>query len=89
MEELVGERGFKPFECVGTKKESLTAFYLSLVKNRRSRNFSQNKKSLVLLNYFKNKILPKHPNLEKESKKIITYWNAQHNLAKDIEEILI
>lgn len=29
MEQLVGERGFKPFECVGTQKESRIAFSLS------------------------------------------------------------
>ena len=32
MRQLMGERGFKPFECVGTKKESQLAFRLSLQK---------------------------------------------------------
>jgi hypothetical protein len=32
MQQLVGERGFKPFECVGTKAESQLAFKLSLKK---------------------------------------------------------
>lgn len=32
MEQLTGRRGFKPFECVGTKKESKLAFELSLKK---------------------------------------------------------
>lgn len=62
MQQLMGERGFKPFECVGTKKESLVAFYLSLKKS---------KDLPILLKYFKEKILPKYPNLNKESKAII------------------
>jgi len=32
MRQLMGERGFKPFECVGTKKESRLALRLSLQK---------------------------------------------------------
>lgn len=35
MEQLTGEKGFKPFECVGTKKESITAFKLSLEKTNK------------------------------------------------------
>jgi len=59
MQQLIGERGFKPFECVGTKKESLAAFYLSLKKS---------KDLPILLKYFKEKILSKYSlkSLEKE-----------------------
>jgi len=32
MQQLIGERGFKPFECVGTKKENKLAFKLSKEK---------------------------------------------------------
>ena len=88
MQELIGEKKFKPFECVGTKKESLIAFYLSLskiTKNQRSRDF---RKIPFLLKYFQNKILPKYPNLEKESKKILDSWNNQHNLPEGFEKIL-
>ncbi len=35
MQQLIGKRGFKPFECVGTKKESITAFRLSLKKAKK------------------------------------------------------
>ncbi len=75
MKELIGERRFKPFECVGTKKETVSAFYLSWKKYREQ--FSV--KMPFLLKYFERKILPKYPNLEKESKKILTSWNNQHN----------
>lgn len=36
MLQLIGKRGFKPFECVGTKKESRLAFELSLKKAKKS-----------------------------------------------------
>lgn len=32
MENLLGQKGFKPFECVGTIKEARLAFQLSLIK---------------------------------------------------------
>ena len=95
MKELTGEKGFKPFECVGTKKESITAFYLSLSRYRRqqgtSKKFSRDQVSFrmpFLLEYFEKKILPKYPNLEKESRKIMNSWNKQHNLPKNLEIIL-
>ena len=50
MKKLIGE--IKPFECVGTKKEILAAFYLSLQKS------SVSVRPPALLEYFKDKILP-------------------------------
>jgi len=82
MEELIGLKKFKPFECVGTKKESLIAFYLSLKKTQRIGE------SPFLLKYFQNKILPQYPNLEVESKKIFNSWNNQNNLPKEFAEVL-
>ncbi len=70
MKELVGKERFKPFECVGTKKESLVAFYLSW---RKTGGIG---------------ILPKYPNLDKESKKILSSWNKQHSLPKEFAETL-
>ncbi|MDP2864127.1 MAG: hypothetical protein Q8N73_00480, partial [bacterium] len=84
MQELIGERGFKPFECVGTKKETLAAFYLSWKKNRDPVSI----KLPFLLEYFEKKILPKHPNLRKESIKILNSWNNQNNLPKELKKIL-
>ena len=85
MQELIGEKNFKPFECVGTKKECLIAFYLALCRFRRRRS---NKNLPFLLNYFEKNILPKYPNLEKEAKKILNSWNEQNNLPKKFEKIL-
>lgn len=36
MKILIGQRGFKPFECVGTKEESQMAFFLSLKKTKKA-----------------------------------------------------
>lgn len=76
MQELIGEKRFKPFECVGTQKESLTALYLGLKKDRDRASIQLP----FLLSYFEKKILPKYPDLEKESKKILNSWNKQHNI---------
>ncbi len=73
MQELIGESGTKPFECVGTQKESLVAFYLSWKKNK-SKPF--------LLEYFERKILPKHKNLDKVSRELLASWNKENYLPK-------
>jgi len=73
MQELIGERGTKPFECVGTQKESLVAFYLSWKKS---------KSKPVLLKYFEREILPKHKNIDKASKELLASWNKENNLPK-------
>jgi len=80
---LMGQKDFKPFECVGTKKENLIVFYLSWKKAK------EGKKSLpFLLKYFEKNILEKYKNLGKESKRILNSWNNQHNLTKEFEKIL-
>ena len=87
MLELIGvgsPRRFKPFECVGTKKENLIAVYLSWKKC--GEQFSA--ELPFLLKYFEEKILPKYQNLKKESEKTLSSWNNQNNLPKEFEEIL-
>ena len=77
---LIREKDHKPFECVGTKEETLVALYLSLKKT---------KKSLpILLTKFKEEIVPKHPNLDQLSNKILNSWNEEHNLPANLEKIL-
>ena len=77
IKELIGESRFKPFECVGTKKESLIAFYLSLKKAKK-----QKVKLPYLLKYFKINTLKKHKNLERQSEKLMVSWNKNHNIPK-------
>ena len=85
MKELIGEGKFKPFECVGTKKESQAAFYLSWKKAKES----ESDKLPFLLDYFEKKVLPKYPVLKRSSKEIMNSWSDQHDLPKSFEKILI
>jgi len=84
MKSLIEKGEPKPFECVGTKKESLIAFYLSYKK---SIGWACDKLPL-LLKYFEKRILPKYPNLEKEARKLMNSWNNQNNLSREFEKIL-
>lgn len=74
MMELLGEKNIKPFECVGTKKETLVAFYLSWKKNNK----------LALLKQFEKKVLKKYPQIEKYSKEIMGHW-GKNNLPKGFD----
>ena len=80
MEELVGERNFKPFECVGTTHESLVAFYLSLQKTHPPLP--------PLLQYFRQNIAKKHHTLPKESRALLGSWNKNHSILTRLEKIL-
>jgi len=80
MEELTGERGFKPFECVGTTRESLVAFYLSLQKTHPPLP--------PLLQYFRQNIAKKHHTLPKESRALLGSWNKNHALPPHLEKAL-
>lgn len=80
MEELVGEGHFKPFECVGTAKESLCAFYLSLQKTHPPLP--------PLLKHFRAHIAKKHPNLHQTAKSLLSSWNQNHFLLPKFERRL-
>ena len=80
MEELVGDRRFKPFECVGTIKESLAAFYLCLRKTHPP--------FPALLKHFRQHIAKKHPDLHESERKIMSSWNTQHTIPLNLEKRL-
>lgn len=82
MKELIGESRFKPFECVGTKKESLIAFYLSWEKAKKEKNYP------YLLKYFEDKILIKHPNLRNEAERLMGSWFEQNSLSAQFKNLL-
>ena len=82
MKELIGESRFKPFECVGTKKESLIAFYLSWEKVKKEKSYP------CLLKYFEDKILVKHPNLANEAKGLMGSWFEQNSLSAEFKSLL-
>lgn len=84
MFQLTGQKNFKPFECVGTKKESLIAFYLSWRKYKGE--FSGNPP--LLLKYFEKRIMLKYKNLEIEAKKLMNSWSNRNYLPKEFEKFL-
>jgi len=70
LQRLLGKKGIKPFECVGTFKELRIALYLSCKK------YENNKEPMpYLLTYFKKNILPHYLHIDKESKRFFnTYF---------------
>ena len=72
---LIKRSKVKPFECVGTKEESLLAFYLSSQKER------FNKKPF-LLRYFDKNISSKI-----QVSKILNSWNRKNNLPKKFRKL--
>lgn len=83
MQELTGEKRFKPFECVGTAKESIAAFFLSAKKAER-----EDGELPGLLVYFKKRILPRRKNIAKTAARILSSWNRRHFLPAQFEDIL-
>ena len=80
MLKLVGERGAKPFECVGTKEENLAALYLSW-KRYKSRPAAG---MPFLLKYFEKNILTKRPEIKKKSASILRARNKQNFIPKNL-----
>lgn len=74
MLKLIGKKETKPFECVGTKKESLLAFYLSFQKN----------KNYYLLDYLNKKGYFK----KIKPDKILTSFDEKNNLPLKFKKIL-
>lgn len=85
MLQLIGLEKFKPFECVGTKKESLIAFYLSW-KRYKTETPS---KLPFLLRYFERNILTKYKNLDSEAKNVMNAWSNQNNLPKKFKSVFL
>jgi len=83
MQELIGIKNFKPFECVGTKKESKVAFYLAWKKKK-----SDGGELPFLLNWFEKNILPKEKNWEKVSREIMQGFDQNHFLPQEFEKTL-
>ncbi len=94
MKKLIGIKRNKPLECVGTRKESLVAFYLSWKKANRVGE------SPFLLRYFEEKVIPwkirkgfvkglsQYAKMEKETKELMTSWNKKHNVPKELIKYL-
>jgi len=82
---LLGKDAHKPFECVGTYDETLTAFYLSVVKFRERH---PNQALPPLLDFLEKNVLSKEKNLQQTAEKVLCFWNSDHNLPKELEIIV-
>ncbi len=79
LKELTGMARFKPFECVGTEKETIAALFLAK---------KEYTKLPYLLKYADKEILPKYPNIKREAERILSSWNARNALPRDYTKLL-
>jgi hypothetical protein len=83
LKQLVGEDDHKPFECVGTRDETVAALHLALDRARR-----ESLKLPLALQYVEKEVLPRFPNAAEISKDVLNGWSADHCLPQVYEEIL-
>ena len=83
LKELAGTHGHKPFECVGTHDETITALHLASMRARREHG-----EPPVALQFVEREILPLHPGVETLSKDVLCAWSAEHNLPVEYERLL-
>jgi len=81
LKQLTGLAKFKPFECVGTHKETVAALFLANEKHG-------NKKLPFLLQYARKEIFPKHPHIKREAAHILSSWDARNALPRDFTKLL-
>lgn len=81
-QKLLGVAGNKPFECVGTYRETLAAYFLSLERRKNDENFP------ALLKFFQREILPGYPKIKEDSRRLLTSWNQENLLPEKFERIL-
>ncbi|OGD62931.1 hypothetical protein A2160_04150 [Candidatus Beckwithbacteria bacterium RBG_13_42_9] len=80
---LVGKEAQKPFDCVGTKEESLAAFYLGCQKNKR-----EGRELPALLAKIYDEILSQEKNLPERSEQILTAWNEDNFVPEKLTILL-
>jgi hypothetical protein len=83
IQELSGVSGHKPFECVGTRRETIAALYLGL---RRAK--TQCAELPLVWRYVEEHVLPKYTHAQDLVPEILLAWSDNHTLPKDYEAIL-
>lgn len=81
--ELTGYGETKPFECVGTHEESLSALYMCLETARQ-----ESPDLPPLLALISENILKHETQMDTRSQNILNSWNNEHALPQTFEEIL-
>jgi UDP-N-acetyl-alpha-D-muramoyl-L-alanyl-L-glutamate epimerase len=80
--ELIGQTKIKPLECVGTKQESLVAFFLS------SNWYQDNSQPLPVVLEKLQPLLDNQPNLPAQAETILTGWNENHLVPPQLLEFI-
>ncbi len=80
---ILGERDHRPFECIATKEEVLTALHLSIQKHDRNHTPLPQ-----LLQHANTHILPKYTNIINNRTEILFDWNEEHNLPSSWADLL-
>lgn len=83
IQELTGLSRHKPFECVGTVKETLAALYLCLQQAKARRDPLP-----PVLQYVEAHLLPKYPDLSGLAQEILSGWSDTHYLPQEYARLL-
>lgn len=81
--DLMGNGNPKPFECVGTKEETLAAFYLCIKKAKKRKSPLP-----IVLQLVDENIISQQKEMETRSQSIMQSWNSLHTVPCSIENIL-
>ncbi len=84
---LLGKTETKPFECVGTREESLAAFYLCWQKFHQT-NLINSTSAPALLNQVWEQVLSQEENLADRSQAILQAWNDEHQVPAELTKLL-
>jgi hypothetical protein len=77
--QLLDPAGQKPFECVGTREESLVAFALCVQQVR-----NRGQPLPPLLRIIESRFLQHQPNLENRATALLASWNEQHAIPPEL-----
>lgn len=80
---LLGIEGPKPFECVGTREETLAGLYLSIQGRKR-----RGEPLTPLMAWVEREVLAPHPDLDALSDSILTAWSDNHYLPPQYAALL-
>ena len=80
---FLGGSEMKPFDCIGTKEETLVAFFMCWEKAKRTK-----RKLPAVLQAIETEIMLKQHHLEKSKTAILSAWNKNHSLNNNLESLL-
>ena len=82
LRDLLGMNAAKPFECVGTKEETLAALHLCIEKYRQ-----QGVSLPAALQTIHDAVLSSRSDLRQVARRVLSSWTDQHYLPSDIASV--